>query len=500
MIKKPTPSTATVWARFRFSVVGSLLAAPPGRGELKSAIQSLAEKIWTHPVTGRDVRYSATTIEGWYYKARNAQDDPVGALRRAVRKDSGKVSLSPQLAKHLRAQYRDYSHWSYQLHYDNLASAVKADPTLAPLCSYSTVKRFMQTRGMLRKRRQPKGRPGQLRAARRRENREIRSYESEYVGSLWHLDFHHGSLKVMTHAGQWQRPIVLGILDDHSRLCCHLQWYLSETAEDLVHGFSQAIQKRGLPRALLTDNGAAMVSEEFTEGLLSLGIVHEKTLVYSPYQNGKQERLWATLEGRLMEMLQGVQLTLEFLNEATQAWMEIEYNRAVHRELSMSPVERFSKAPDVLRASPCSQALREAFRLQTTRVQRRGDGTISLEGVRFEIPARFRHFRQVLVRYARWDLGRVDLVDPQSGTILTPIYPLDRIANADGCRRIVEPGRGPDDEEPDDGTSAASTSGDGGPDKPLPPLLKRILDEYCASGAPPAYLPKKPHPEKGKES
>jgi hypothetical protein len=57
------------------------------------------------------------------------------------------------------------------------------------------------------------------------------------------------------------------------------------------------------------------------------------------------------------------------------------------------------------------QALREAFRLQTTRVQRKSDGTILLSVVRFEIPARFRHFRHVVVRYARWDLGRVDLVD-----------------------------------------------------------------------------------------
>lgn len=500
MTKKLTQSTATLWARFRFSVIGSLLSAPLARGELKAAIQSLAEKIWTHPVNGRDVQYAATTIERWYYKARNEQDDPVRVLQRAVRKDSGKVSLGSQLAEHLRAQYRDHSHWSYQLHYDNLASAVKADPSLAPLCSYSTVKRFMQTRGMVRKRRQPKGRPGEERAARRRENREIRSYESEYTGSLWHLDFHHGSLKVITGQGQWQRPIVLGILDDHSRLCCHLQWYLSETAEDLVHGFSQALQKRGLPRALLTDNGAAMVSDEFTEGLLSLGIVHEKTLPYSPYQNGKQERLWATMEGRLMEMLDGVELTLDFLNEATQAWTEIEYNRAVHRELSMSPVERFSKTPDVLRPSPSSQAIREAFRLQTTRAQRQGDGTISLSGARFEIPARFRHFRHVVLRYARWDLGRIDLVDPRSGTILAPIYPLDRAANADGRRSAIEPDRGPDDDEPDDGTLADSTPDDGGPDKPLPPLLKRILDEYSASGAPPAYLPKKPNPKKGKES
>ena len=240
---------------------------------------------------------------------------------------------------------------------------------------------------------------------------------------------------MLTPGGQWLRPIALGILDDHSRLCCHVQWYLSETAEDLVHGLSQAIQKRGLPRALLTDNGSAMVAEEVTEGLLRLGIVHERTLPYSPYQNGKQEAFWGTLEGRLMKMLDGVaELTLEFLNEATQAWMEIEYNRAVHRETACSPVERFAQAPDVLRDSPSSESLRDAFRLETKRSQRQSDGTISLEGVRFEIPARYRHFREVTVRYARWDLGRVDLVDERSGTILAPIYPLDKTANADGRR------------------------------------------------------------------
>jgi hypothetical protein len=117
--------------------------------------------------------------------------------------------------------------------------------------------------------------------------------------------------------------------------------------------------------------------------------------------------------------------------------------------------------------------------------------------VRFEIPARFRHFRHVVLRYARWDLGRIDLVDPQSGTILAPIYPLDRNANADGRRSVIEPDQGPDDDEPDDGTLGDSTPDDGGPDKPLPPLLERILDEYAASGAPPAYLPKKPNPKKG---
>jgi putative transposase len=491
MIPTAPSSTGAQWARFRFSVVGSLLSSPAARGALQAAIDSLAQKTWSHPVTGRDVRFSAATIARWYYTACRKHDDPVGALRRAVRKDRGKVFLAVALAERLVLQYRDYPHWSYQLHYDNLAALVKADPSLGRLPSYSTLKRYMQARGLVKKPRlESRVRPREVAAGQRRTMREVRSYEAEHVGALWHLDFHHGSRKVVTPAGEWLHPIALAILDDHSRLCCHIQWYLSETAEDLVHGLSQAIQKRGLPRALLTDNGAAMVAEEVTQGLLRLGIVHERTLPYSPYQNGKQEAFWGTLEGRLLNMLDGMaELNLGLLNELTQAWVEIEYNQTVHRETKNAPLDRFRHAPDVLRDSPSSESLRDAFRLEARRSQRQSDGTISLEGVRFEIPGRYRHFRFVMVRYARWDLGRVDLVDDHNGTILAPIYPLDKTANADGRRAVIEPA-GTEAPQPD----RRRTVGE------LPPLLKRILEEYSATGLPPAYLPKKPQEENGEPS
>ena len=38
MTQKSDPSTAALWARFRFSVVGSLLSSPPAQGELKAAL------------------------------------------------------------------------------------------------------------------------------------------------------------------------------------------------------------------------------------------------------------------------------------------------------------------------------------------------------------------------------------------------------------------------------------------------------------------------------
>ena len=98
--------------------------------------------------------------------------------------------------------------------------------------------------------------------------------------------------------------------------------------------------------------------------------------------------------------------------------------------------------------------------------------------MRFEIPARYRHFREVTVRYARWDLGRVDLVDERNGTILAPIYPLDKPPTPTaGVPRSRRRYRHLTEEQPRSGGE-------------LPALLKRILQEYSATGMPPAYLPK----------
>ena len=63
-----------------------------------------------------------------------------------------------------------------------------------------------------------------------------------------------------------------------------------------------------------------MTATERSEGLARLGVLHQTTLPYSPYQNGKQETFCGQIEGRLMAMLEGVDdLTLVKLNQATQA-------------------------------------------------------------------------------------------------------------------------------------------------------------------------------------
>ena len=119
-------------------------------------------------------------------------------------------------------------------------------------------------------------------------------------------------------------------------------------------------------------------------------------------------------------------------------------------------------------------ALAQAFRIEVTRRQRRSDGTFSLSGQRFEIPAQYRQLANVQLRYARWDLSRVDLIDARSGAILCPVRPLDKAANAEALRRRVAPMN----------AQASATPAAG-----IAPLLQKMIANYAATGLPPAYLP-----------
>ena len=485
------------WARLRFSIIGALLAAPPAKGALRAALVQLAAREWRHPSTDAPVRFSVSTLERWLYRARNEQHDPVGVLRRKRRQDAGvQASMIPALRQVLLEQYGAHKSWSAQLHHDNLVALAETRAELRPVPSYTTVRRFLAANGLTRRRATTtRQTDGALAAAARLEAREVRGFEAEYVNGLWHWDCHHGSRKVLTSRGEWRTPILFGVLDDHSRLACHLQWYLAESAENMAHGLSQAMQKRGLPRAAMSDNGSAMTAAEISEGLARLGILHQTTLPYSPYQNGKQEVLWGSVEGRLMAMLEDVDdLSLARLNEATQAWVEQDYNRKRHSEINAAPLDRFLAGPAVTRPCPDAAALRLAFTRSERRTLRRSDGTAVIEGRRFEVPNQYRHLSLLEVRFAAWDLTQVHLVDPQTGTVLCRLYPQDKAANASGLRRGLQPVADPrvtaESVTPPASKSPLSKPPSSKSGHGIGPLLERMLDRQAATGLPPAYLPK----------
>jgi transposase InsO family protein len=465
------------WATFRFAVIGGLLTRPPESGELQKALSALAEQSYQHPAEPqKKIRLSFATIERWYYQAR-AAPDPIAVLGRKPRVDAGRrPSISERLLDAVKTQYHEHPRWSVQLHYDNLSALARERPDLTPLPSYKSLLRLMRENGWRRRVEPALPTVGQQLAIRRREQREIRSFEASYVHALWHLDFHIAKIRLVDESGKWLRPVALAILDDYSRLCCHLQFYLAESAECLVHGLTQAFMKRGLPRALLTDNGAAMLAEETRNGLARLAIEHKCTLPYSPYQNGKQEVFWGQLEGRLLELLRGVEnLKLAFVNTAAQAWVEQDYHRRLHREIATTPLQRMLEGHNVARAAPNTEALNLAFTRKIIRAPRRSDATVVVEGIRYELPPHYGHLRAVCLRQASWDKSRMILCEPKTGALLARLLPQDKAQNASAKRRRIS------------GPAHIPTRL---PDEPLPALLRKWLAEYAATGVPPAYLPK----------
>jgi hypothetical protein len=157
----------------------------------------------------------------------------------------------------------------------------------------------------------------------------------------------------------------------------------------------------------------------------------------------------------------------------------MEYNRKVHSEITQTPLHRYLNDKDVGQPCPATDKLRLAFTTEVKRTQRRSDGTLSLEGIRFEIPSRYAHLQRLCVRYASWDLASVYLSDPKTGAILCRLYPQDKKKNAQGLRAPKNPAL----------TTPEPVSSSG-----MAPLLQKIIGQYAATGLPPAYLPKPQNP------
>jgi hypothetical protein len=145
---------------------------------------------------------------------------PAAVLARKVPSHAGtQLSISAALGEAIAQQHREHPRWSYKLHHDNIVALAREEPELEGVPGYATVCRYMKGYGLFRAKRKRHARePGFV-------SREARSFEVSHVHGLWHLDSHQGSRALLTVDGEWHKPQLLGIIDDRSRLCCHLQWY-----------------------------------------------------------------------------------------------------------------------------------------------------------------------------------------------------------------------------------------------------------------------------------
>lgn len=89
---------------------------------------------------------------------------------------------------------------------------------------------------------------------------------------------------------------VLGVVDHGSRFCLALSEMRTRTSVAVLRVLLDLVEKGGRPKAVRTDNEALFTSRVFRFGLFVLGIRHQRSAPFCPWQNGRIERLFGTLK------------------------------------------------------------------------------------------------------------------------------------------------------------------------------------------------------------
>jgi putative transposase len=119
---------------------------------------------------------------------------------------------------------------------------------------------------------------------------ERRSFVAVHAGDIWQGDVLYGP-QISTAYGM-RKTYLVSLLDDASRLITHCAFCLGETAVDIENVLKNAVLKRGVPKKLIVDNGAAYKSESLQSICARLQI----RIIYCPAREpegkGKLERYY----------------------------------------------------------------------------------------------------------------------------------------------------------------------------------------------------------------
>jgi hypothetical protein len=193
---------------------------------------------------------------------------------------------------------------------------------------------------------------------------------------------------VTVDGGRKRKSYLIGLLDDATRVVPYAAFALSENTSAFLPVLQQAILRRGVPKRLYVDNGAAYRSNHLSLVCAKLGVTLIHARPYLPQGKGKQERWFRTVRMQLLPTLGEADLkSLDVLNRRLWAWIEGEYHRSPHKGLDgLTPLDRWMMAGHDVRLVGPESDLDEMFLFeQKRRVQR--DRTISLYGIIYEVDA-----------------------------------------------------------------------------------------------------------------
>jgi len=313
-------------ALLRYQIISPLLAADPPRGQKYKMLEDLAARRWVLE-EGERVSPQPETIRYWLRLYRNGGFE---ALKDKPRKDTGLVrGIPPELIEEACRLKQEVPERSLERIIGIMETMKKAPEGLM---ARSTLHRALKARGLSARKIKPP------------EDKDLDRFQADYANDLWQADMLTGPwLPDPVRPGKNRRTYMYAFLDDASRLVPYGRFFFKGDLPALELVMKRSIQRYGRPVRVYYDNGMVFRSKKMAQICASLGM--HRTIFTTPYRpegHGKIEAFNRFCRSQFLAELKASPIrTMEELNRAFLAWLELEYNKRKHTELGISPHERW---------------------------------------------------------------------------------------------------------------------------------------------------------------
>ena len=202
--------------------------------------------------------------------------------------------------------------------------------------SNRTIYRFLCENGLSEKER--------FRLQTGKDHKIYRQFQAEYSLKLVQGDARDGIWLPDGKGGQY-KTYLFGWVDDYSRKILHAQYYRDEKLPRMENSFKKMVLRWGIPEKVYLDNGSVYIAKQFAWVLKELGTKKVHHPAYCAWCKGKIEAVMKTIkyDFQAEAALAGF-TTLEELNSALWAWIDVVYNQRIHSTTGEAPHKRYIDA------------------------------------------------------------------------------------------------------------------------------------------------------------
>lgn len=401
-------------AFFRFSIISQLLHQDFKKGDLRKKITELSKR----PYQDSDGKYrffSFKTIEEWYYKFKN---QGLSGLENKQRSDHGKTRVLSQNACEQILKLKDNQ--------PNITvpqiMKILIDEKIIEYreISKSTFYRLLEARDTIK-------------LSTSADGRQKRKFSFPFTNDCWQCDVCHGPHLYIKNSRIKKKIYIYAFIDDASRVIPHAGIAFKENTENFIGFLKIAIQKRGLPKMIYTDNAKYFKNPVIQTIAKNTNMKVIYCTPYSPYKKGKIERWFRTMrQGFLTQIDKEQSYSLTELNDLLSAWVEQEYHHNPHDSIKMTPLEAWFEKRGVIKTVDKKfmdiNFLAEAIR------KVKNDGTISLNSKCYEIDSCYAG-NKVTVRYDPFKTEKIYIYHKKN--FLQEAFIVDEHENHSAFRKML---------------------------------------------------------------